>query len=261
MLKIVLFANNDMGIKLIDKFLKNSHYEVIGIVTNSHANCTSDFLAYLKVLNKTIDSEISIYEWTPELIENTDFIKLVQFSDVGLSGYFGHKIPIKLISKFKFGIVNLHPSLLPIGRGSHPIVWNVIENKKQGATIHLMDSSLDTGQILWQSEINVSISHTSEDIYKTASEILLENVTQVVSAWADGKIELISNSGEGTVHKKSDLAEVQEKNLKNVDSLENHIRWINALKFADGNRAVVQNSKGEKWKVELIMSQIEKESK
>ena len=261
MIKIVLFANNEMGIKLINKCLENPQFDLIGVVTNSRAKCTADFLANLKELTSATDSKILIYEWTPELIENIDFIKLVQSSDVGLSGYFGHKIPTKLIAKFKYGILNLHPSLLPIGRGAHPIVWSVLENKKQGATIHLMDSNLDTGQILWQSEIHLSISDTSEDIYKKASEILLENVTQVVNAWTDGKIELMSNRGDGTVHKISDLTGVREKNLEDIDSLENHIRWINALKFADGSRAIVHNSKGEKWKVELIMSQIEREPK
>ena len=261
MLRIVLFVNNDLGIKLVDKYLGNSQFELIGIVTNSHSKCTASFLEYLKVLNKTIDSGVAIYEWTPELVENKEFIKLVQSSDVGLSGYFGHKVPMQLIDKFKYGVVNLHPSLLPIGRGSHPVVWSLLEAKKQGATIHLMDSSLDTGQILWQSEIKSSISDTSEDVYKKASEILLENVTYVVDAWVDGKIELISNSGDSTVHLKSDLTEMQEKNLENVDSLENHIRWINALKFADGRRAVVHNSKGERWTVELIMSQIGEETR
>ena len=261
MIRIVLFVNNELGKRLVDKCLENSRFKLIGVVINSKTKRTPGLLEYLQALTKTMDSEISIYEWTPELVENTEFIKLAQSSDIGLSGYFGHKVPMQLIDRFKFGVVNLHPSLLPIGRGSHPVVWSFLKAKKQGATIHLMDSGLDTGQILWQSEIRTSISDTSESVYKKASEILLENVTHVVDAWVGGKLELISNSGDGITHKLSDLTEIKEKNLENVDSLENHIRWINALKFADGRRAVVHNSKGERWTVELIMSQIGEDSK
>lgn len=250
-----------MGIKLVNKCLDEADFKLICIVTNSREKCSPDFRKFLDNLNKTFDSEILVYEWTPRLIDDIDFINIVRSSDIGLSGYFGHKIPMELISEFKHGIVNLHPSLLPIGRGSHPIVWSILENKKQGATIHLMDSSLDTGEILWQSEIQGSISDTSENIYVKATDILLENVSQIVQDWVDGKLELKSNSGESTVHKAVDLKEVQEKNLETIDSLENHIKWINAMKFANGGRAIVKNSKGEKWRVEIHMSQIEMESK
>ena len=56
----------------------------------------------------------------------------------------------------RFGILNMHPSPLPHGRGPDPTFW-VFRNgeRNAGVTIHLMDDGLDTGPILIQQVLAV----------------------------------------------------------------------------------------------------------
>lgn len=49
-------------------------------------------------------------------------------------------------------IINLHISYLPFNRGADPNLWSFIDNTKKGITIHLIDSGIDTGPILYQQE-------------------------------------------------------------------------------------------------------------
>ena len=190
-------------------------------------------------------------------MEDERFLDLVNSCEVGVSAYFGHVLPSDLISRFSRGIINLHPSYLPVGKGAHPIVWSLLERKIQGVTIHLMDSGIDTGAILWQSEISTSLSDTSGDIYQKASEVLLQNAIPKMLDWIDEKIELTPNLDNGSTHKSGDLDALLEKEISDIDSLENHINWINALNFSNGKNAIVRDSQGNRWSIELNMSQIE----
>ena len=87
-------------------------------------------------------------------------------------------------------IVNLHPSLLPNGRGADPIPWSLIKDERQGATIHIIDSGLDTGGILAQKEIETNIAMNSGDIYETACKILYEEFVRIFPIWIKGGAEV-----------------------------------------------------------------------
>jgi methionyl-tRNA formyltransferase len=120
-----------------------------------------------------------------------------------------------------------------------------------------MDSGIDTGDILWQKEIATSLSDTSGDIYVKASELLLLNSIPKILDWVDGKIDLMPNPAVGSTHKSGDLDKVLEKEITEIDSLVNHINWINALNFSNGKKAIVRDFQGNRWSIELIMNQVE----
>jgi methionyl-tRNA formyltransferase len=49
------------------------------------------------------------------------------------------------------GVLNVHPSLLPAGRGPEPIFWTLRRGEATtGVTVHRMDAGLDTGPIIAQ---------------------------------------------------------------------------------------------------------------
>ena len=49
------------------------------------------------------------------------------------------------------GVLNVHPSLLPAGRGPEPIFWTLRRGESTtGVTVHRMDAGLDTGPVIVQ---------------------------------------------------------------------------------------------------------------
>jgi methionyl-tRNA formyltransferase len=75
---------------------------------------------------------------------------------------------------------NLHTSLLPFNRGSHPILWSILESTPLGITIHEIDQGLDTGPIIFQREIQLldqskSLKELHEDINKALIELFCSN--------------------------------------------------------------------------------------
>jgi methionyl-tRNA formyltransferase len=67
--------------------------------------------------------------------------------DLVILGHTGLLKP-NLLDATKYGILNIHPGLLPAIRGSNTYVWAVIHNLPQGASVHLIDAGVDRGPIL-----------------------------------------------------------------------------------------------------------------
>lgn len=77
--------------------------------------------------------------------------------DVGVLVSFGHMIPQRLIQKFPYGIVNMHPSLLPRWRGASPIIHTVLNGDRVTGVsiIEIRPRHFDTGPILLQQSMRV----------------------------------------------------------------------------------------------------------
>lgn len=119
---------------------------------------------------KVID-EITKYK--PELIVT-----------VAYGGYIGKKLR-KLP---KFGIINLHPSLLPKYRGSSPINYALFNgDEKTGNTIFKIVSKMDAGPIIYQSKLEIE----KDDNYTTLSDKLAElgakDIIKVIKMFEEGK--------------------------------------------------------------------------
>ena len=84
------------------------------------------------------------------------------------------KIPFDIANKFKYKIINIHPSLLPKygGKGMYGdnVHKKVIENneKESGFTIHYVDQNYDEGDIIFQKKIQIK----KKDAINLAQEVL-----------------------------------------------------------------------------------------
>lgn len=66
----------------------------------------------------------------------------------------------------KYGCVNIHASLLPKYRGAGPIQWAIINGEKiTGVTIMQMDKGLDTGDMLFRTEVEIAPDETADTLH------------------------------------------------------------------------------------------------
>ena len=67
----------------------------------------------------------------------------------------------------KKGVLGVHPTLLPEGRGRASIPWAILNRlKKTGVTLFKMDIGVDAGPIAAQIEISLSSDITATQLYK-----------------------------------------------------------------------------------------------
>ena len=63
-------------------------------------------------------------------------------------------------------IYNIHFSLLPRYKGVYTAIWPILNGETEtGVTLHRMEAGIDTGAIITQVAIPISLTDTARDIY------------------------------------------------------------------------------------------------
>lgn len=106
-------------------------------------------------------NQLTLHTWPPHVVEG-------QF-DVGVVVSFGRLLPVGLIEKFAFGILNVHPSLLPRWRGPAPIFHTIMHGDTlTGVTIiQILPNRFDVGPILNQELHQVGKDCTADKLGAT----------------------------------------------------------------------------------------------
>lgn len=95
-------------------------------------------------------------------------------------------------------MMNVHPALLPEGRGAWPMPVTILRGlKKSGVTLHKMSVSFDTGEILLQREFAVSPKENLQSFSQKQCSFLPELVRELISDLS-GVLSRAVPQGEGS---------------------------------------------------------------
>lgn len=73
-------------------------------------------------------------------------------AEVFIVAAYGRILPPDVLAMPRYGVVNIHPSLLPLYRGPSPVATAILEGAAQtGVSIMLLDEGMDTGPVLMRS--------------------------------------------------------------------------------------------------------------
>ena len=118
-------------------------------------------------------------------INSSDFIKEINSLNVeiGLSINCKQIFKEKLINQFSKGAINLHCGLLPLQRGGGGPCIGIINGHDVGMTIHSIDTSVDTGDILAQKVVELDENENISDFHykceKYGPEMVLNTINQI----------------------------------------------------------------------------------
>jgi methionyl-tRNA formyltransferase len=102
--------------------------------------------------------------------------------------------------------LNMHPSLLPHGRGKDPNFWCLVEQRPIGVTVHHVSLAIDAGDIAFQRALPASWEDTGETIYLRSQRALVELFRDVLSQLSSLEIPRIKQRLEdGSSHKRDEL--------------------------------------------------------
>jgi len=126
--------------------------------------------------------------------------------DIVVSFGYKHIIKSNVLSKSIAPIINLHISYLPWNRGAHPNFWSFFDGTPSGVTIHLIDSGVDTGNILYQKYVYFennenTFSKTYAKLISSIEELFIENFEKIISK----KFKSHPQIGIGTYHSTKEL--------------------------------------------------------
>jgi len=99
---------------------------------------------------------------------------------------YGQIIPQSIIDIPRYGILNVHASLLPKYRGAAPIQWALANGESRtGVTIMQIDAGLDTGDMLLKSEVSIGADETAPELSARlaplGAELLIKTIAEIES--------------------------------------------------------------------------------
>ena len=110
----------------------------------------------------------------------------------GVQLFFAAEYPwrIPIPKRLVFG-VNLHPTMLPQGRGPTPLIWLLLQHKQySGMTLHKMTDNIDEGDILLQKSLVLDENET----YNTLSTKLHLEAPQLLDRFLSNIDEYYANA-------------------------------------------------------------------
>jgi methionyl-tRNA formyltransferase len=249
---MVLLINGSLGLRVLEFVAQQSDVRVIGVVINSHSKRSSTYAQKVDSLLSDLLLDVPVISYGKKEDVFLGIASLLGEANLGISVLFGHILPQSLLEGCSCEIINLHPSLLPTGRGADPIPWAIIEKQKQGVTIHKLDFGLDTGAIYSQRELFVEDNLDAGKIYELATDLLFSELVSIFGMWIAGDIKQKRQFEVGsTFHKSYELERLRVIHAQEVDSFEKFLLRLRALTFSDGRKPLFLDDSGKVWELNL----------
>ncbi|HHD2964988.1 methionyl-tRNA formyltransferase [Clostridium perfringens] len=202
-MKIVFMGTPDFAVPSLKKMIEK--FNVSAIVTQPDKPSGRGKKVSISPIKKVgLSNEIPIFQ--PEKIRTDSVIinKLKELKpDFIIVVAYGQILTKEILDIPRLGCICLHASLLPMYRGSAPINWCLINGEtKTGNTTILMDTGIDTGDMLMRSEVEISESMTAGELYNllkiNGAELLEETINGIIT----GKICGVKQPNDGSSYVK-----------------------------------------------------------
>ena len=157
--------------------------------------------------------------------EAIDIIKNIA-PDLIIVVAYGHLIPQSILDIPKYGCINIHGSLLPKYRGAACLQAPILNgDKESGITIMKMDAGLDTGPILQQAKVELSLNENISTLGNRLSELSAEILIPTLKKYLAGEIkEQAQNEAEATYVKMIKKEDGQIDFSKSAEEIEKMVR-------------------------------------
>jgi methionyl-tRNA formyltransferase len=160
---------------------------------------------------KSAAKQLGIPLYQPERIrrpENVELLAALQAEMMIVVGY-GQIIPQTIIDLPRYGILNVHASLLPKYRGAAPIQWAIANGEtKTGVTIMQIDAGLDTGDMLLKAAVEIGPDDTATSLSAwlapLGANLLLTAIEQIAGGVEQRERQNAADASMAPILKKED---------------------------------------------------------
>jgi methionyl-tRNA formyltransferase len=111
-------------------------------------------------------------------------------SQLAVLAAYGRIIPQSVLDQFPLGIINVHPSLLPLYRGSTPVEQAILDGAtKTGVSIMQLTAGMDEGPIYKQKTVHLTGQESKAKLTSQLQQLGSELLTEVLPNIANGSLQ------------------------------------------------------------------------
>ncbi|HEY4484167.1 MAG: methionyl-tRNA formyltransferase [Candidatus Harrisonbacteria bacterium RIFCSPLOWO2_02_FULL_41_13b] len=172
--KIIFFGTSDFATPVLEALIQ-ANYIVAAVVTAPDSK-TIPPAKQLALIHGIEVLQPENFKTDPVLVRIGEVAKQ---STVGIVVDYGKIIPERFLRLSKFGLLNIHGSLLPKYRGPSPIQYALLNGENEtGVTIFVLDEKIDHGPVLGMEHEPIALDDKYYDLkmrlVKKGAELLLK---------------------------------------------------------------------------------------
>ena len=186
-MRVVFLGTPDFAVTTLNAL--HEKYEVVAVVCQpDKAKNRKGETIFGAVKQRAIDLNIPLYQFNKIKDEGVQILKDLA-PDLMITCAYGQILSQEILDIPKYGILNVHGSLLPKYRGSAPIQWSLIDGEeKTGITIMKTALGMDTGDIVAKREIIIDDNMYLEELYDALKVMGADLLIDTIDAYVSGKI-------------------------------------------------------------------------
>ncbi|MCX6739747.1 MAG: methionyl-tRNA formyltransferase [Candidatus Parcubacteria bacterium] len=185
-IKVIFMGTPDFSVPALDAIINN--FKLLAVVTQPDKKVgRKQVITPSPVKKFVLDKGYEILQ-PASLKGNIELISRIKElqPDLIVVVAYGFILPPELIAIPKYGVINIHASLLPKYRGASPIQSAILNGDKQtGISVMLIDDKMDHGALLAQKTITITDYDNFESLHNKLSQLgadlLLDTVPKFYS--------------------------------------------------------------------------------
>ncbi len=164
-MKIAFMGSSELSKTVLEALFNNAKFKIVCVVTNTDkAVGRGGKIQFSPVKQFAITNNIPVLQYNSVSNEGEQDLKNLA-PDVLVTASFSHYLKDNILNLATYGVINVHPSLLPKYRGTSPIVWAIAKGEKvTGVTIMKTVKKMDAGNILAQKQLEINKDETAGEL-------------------------------------------------------------------------------------------------
>lgn len=248
-MRILYLGTPDFAVNPLKEILKDKNIEVLGVVCNPDKPVgRKKILTAPPVKQFALENDLKVFQFSKIREEGVAILKQLN-PDIMVTCAYGQILSQEILDIPRFGVINIHASILPKYRGASPIHYAIKNGETStGITIMRSDKGIDTGDIIVQKSIDILENETCGELFERLSIL---GASMIVSTLYD------VYNGSAKFIKQDDSLATLTKIIKKEDAIidfnqdasmvVNHIRAFNpspvAYTFLNGEPFKVYSAK------------------
>jgi methionyl-tRNA formyltransferase len=186
-MKLVFLGTPDFACKPLEAIL-NSNHEILAVITQPDKPVGRKGIitpCAVKVLAQNYG--LKTLSYNKIRLEGVEDLKALN-PDIMVTCAYGQILSQEILDIAKYGIINIHASLLPKYRGAAPIQWSIINgDETTGVSIMQTEVGIDTGDVIMQEELTIGSNETAGELFDRLSNLGASMIVKALDDIENGK--------------------------------------------------------------------------
>ena len=232
-MKTIFMGTPEFAIPSLEVVAKNTDLKAI-FTKEDKVNARGNKIIFSPVKQFGIDNEIEVIQ--PKKIKDEKIIEKIKEinPDLIVIVAYGKILPKEIIDIPKYGIINVHSSLLPKYRGASPIHSAILNgDMKSGVSIMYIEEGLDSGDVILQESCDILENDTLGTLHDKLKDLGAIGLEKALKLIETGKVEATKQDESLATFVKpitKEQAKIDWNNTKEV--IFNQVRGLNPFPAA-----------------------------